>query len=200
MFTFQEQKKGRREGSHQTELLSEYLEFLRNHRGLSEGTIRLRRNDTISFLRSLRTQNVPEDIGKVSSKQVYDYIIKTAKLMPRPSRKHLCTSIRSFLKFAHLKGYVQRNLMEAVPVIRPPKLGSVPRGIPWESIEKLLAVPNRKTLVGRRNYAVLQLLTAYGVRIGQVAKLRLQDINWREGSIHFQQSVDLLQILKIGSF
>jgi len=188
MFASQEQKKWSWEGSYQSKLLSEYLEFLCNHRGLSKRTICFRRNDVTSFLQSLRIQNDTEDIGKVSAKQVYDYIIKTTNLMPRPSRKHLCTSIRSFLKFAHLKGYVQRDLIEAVPVVGTPRLGSVPRGISWESVEKLLAVPNRETHVGRRNYAILQLLTAYGVRIGQVAKLRLQEINWREGSIHFQPS------------
>jgi len=129
-----------------------------------------------------------KDIGNVSATQIYDYIVKTVKLMTRPSRRHLVASIRSFLKFCHLKGYVQRDLTEAVPVIGTPKLGSVPRGIPWESVENLLAVSDRETHGGRRSYAVLQLLATYGVRIGQVAKLRLQDINWREGSIHFQPS------------
>lgn len=176
------------EGSYQSKLLSEYLDFLCNHRGLSKNTIRFRRNDVTSFLQSLRLQNDLQDIGKVSTMQVYDYIIKTVKLMTRPSRRHLVASIRSFLKFCHLKGYVQRDLTEAVPVIGTPKLGSVPRGIPWESVEKLLAVPDRETHGGRRTYAVLQLLATYGVRIGQVTKLRLQDINWREGSIHFQPS------------
>jgi integrase/recombinase XerD len=174
--------------SYQSKLLSEYLDFLCNHRGLTKNTILFRKNDVTSFLNSLTLQNEMEDIGKVSAMQVYDYIIKTVKLMTRPNRKHLVVSIRSFLKFCHLKGYVQRDLTEAVPVIATPKLGSVPRGIPWESIEKLLAVPDRQTHGGRRTYAVLQLLITYGVRIGQVAKLRLQDINWREGSIYFQPS------------
>ena len=169
-------------------LLSEYLDFLCNHRGLTEETIRFRRNDVVSFLKPLRLQNDSEDIGKISVKEIHDYVIKTAKLMHRPSRKHLVASIRSFLKFCHLKGYVQRDLTEAVPAIGTPKLGSVPRGIPWESVEKLLAVPDRDTHGGRRTYAVLQLLATYGVRIGQVTKLQLQDINWREGSIHFQPS------------
>jgi len=176
------------EGSYQSKLLSEYLDFLCKHRGITKGTIRFRRNDVISFLQSLSLQNDLEDIGKVSAKQIYDYIIKTVKLMTRPSRRHLVASIRSFLKFAHLKGYIQRDLTEAVPVIGTPKLGNVPRGISWESVEKLLAAPNRETHIGRRIYAVLKLLATYGVRIGQVTKLRLQDINWREGSIHFQPS------------
>ena len=188
MVTFQKRGEWSCDGYYQSKLLSEYLDFLCRHRGLTKGTIRFRRNDVISFLQSLRLENELEDIGKVSAQQIYDYIIKTVKLMTRPSRRHLVASIRSFLKFCHLKGYVQRDLTEAVPVIGTPKLGSVPRGIPWESVEKLLAVPNRETHGGRRTYAILQLLATYGVRIGQVTKLRLQDINWREGSIHFQPS------------
>jgi integrase/recombinase XerD len=184
----QKEKEWTFEGSCQSKLLNEYLEFLCNHRGLSKDTIRIRRNDIISFLKSLRLQNDPEAIGKISVKQVHDHIIKTAKLINRPSRKHLVASLRSFLKFAHLKGYVKRDLTEAIPTIGTPKLGGIPRGISWESVEKLLAAPNRETHSGRRTYAVLQLLITYGVRIGQVEKLRLQDINWREGSIYFRPS------------
>jgi len=176
------------EVSYQSELLSEYLNFLCSHRGLAKNTVYFRRNDVTSFLQSLRLQNDLVDIGKISANQIYAYIIKAAKPMNRSSRRHLVASIRCFLKFCHLKGYVQRDLTEAVPVIGNLKLGSVPRCIPWESVEKVLAVPDRETHGGRRIYAILQLLATYGVRIGQVTKLRLQDINWREGSIYFQPS------------
>jgi integrase/recombinase XerD len=188
MFKSKKHKGWTLEGFYQSKLLTEYLDFLCNHRGLTKDTVSLRKSDIISFLKSLRLQNDMEDIGKISVTEIHDYVIKTAKLMNRPSRRHLVASIRSFLKFAHLKGYVNRDLTEAVPVIGTPKLGSVPRGIPWESVEKLLAVADRATHGGRRIYAVLQLLATYGVRIGQVTKLRLQDIKWHEGSIHFQPS------------
>ncbi len=188
MVMSQKQKKWSCKGFCQSKLLSEYLDFLRNHRGLTENTIRFRRNDIASFLKSLGFHNELEGIGKISVREIHDYVLKTAKLMTRPSQKHLVTSIRNFLKFCHFKGYVHQDLTEAVPVIVTRKLGSIPRSIPWESVEKLLAIPNRKTHGGRRNYAVLQLLATYGVRIGQVTNLQLQDINWREGSIHFQPS------------
>ena len=188
MCTSERHKKWSCDGSYQSKLLSEYLDFLCIHRGLAKRTICFRKNDIISFLTSLRLKNDPEDIGRISVRAIHDYVIKTAKLMNRPSRRHLVASIRSFLKFCHLRGYVQRDITEAVPTIGTMKLGSVPRGIPWESVEKILAVPDRQTHGGRRTYAVLQLLATYGVRIGQVTKLRLQDINWREGEIHFQPS------------
>jgi integrase/recombinase XerD len=188
MFTSRGSKGYSRGASHQSKLLAGYLDFLRNHRGLANVTIGLRRNHVTLFLQSLRLRNAPEDIKKISASQIHDYVIKTAKRMNRPSRQHLVSSIRTFLKFCHMKGYIRRDLTEAVPIIGTPRLGSIPRSISWESVEKLLLTPDRNTHSGRRIYALLQLLAKYGVRIGQAMKLRLQDIKWREGVIHFRPS------------
>lgn len=188
MSTSRGSKECNRGASHQSKLLAEYLDFLRNHRGLANGTICIRRNDVTLFLRSLRLRRDSEDIEKISARQIHDYVLKTAKRMNRSSRQHLVSSIRTFLKFCHIKGYIRRDLTEAVPIVGTPRLGSVPRGISWESVEKLLLAPDRNTHSGRRIYALLQLLATYGVRIGQARNLRLQDINWREGVIHFRPS------------
>jgi len=188
MFTSQKSKECSKGTSCQSKLLAEYLDFLRSHKGLAKSTICIRRNHVTSFLQSLRLHNASEDIEKISARQIHDYVIKTAKGLNRPSRQHLVSTIRTFLRFCHIKGYIRRDITEAVPIIGTPRLGSVPRGIPWESVEKLLLAPDRNTHSGRRIYAVLQLLATYGVRIGQAKKLRLQDVNWREGSIHFRPS------------
>jgi hypothetical protein len=70
-----------------SKLLSEYLDFLGNHRGLKKKTICMRGHDVTAFLKSLKLQNDQEDIGTMSVSQVYDYVIKTAKPMKRPTRK-----------------------------------------------------------------------------------------------------------------
>ena len=141
-------------------------------------------------MKSLQFSNDKEDIKKISVSQIYDCIIRAMKHMSRPTRKQFTTSIRSFLKFAHLKGYIPKDIAEAVPVVETVKLAHIPRGISWEAVEKLLAVAanNRRTHTGRRTYAILQLLASYGVRIGQVKTLCLQDIDWRKGTIHFRAS------------
>lgn len=81
----QEQKEWICDEAGKAKVLSEYLDFLCNHRGLTEETIRVRRNDVVSFLKPLRLQNDSEDIGKISVKEIHDYVIKTVKLMNRPS-------------------------------------------------------------------------------------------------------------------
>jgi integrase len=116
---------------------------------------------------------------------VHDYIIATSQPLSRASRKHLTSGLRSFLRFAHVQGHLGRSLVEAVPVITTRKLDRLPRGIPWEAVQKLLATPDRTTLIGKRDYAILQLLASYGLRIGQAIHLRLSDIDWRQGLIYF---------------
>jgi len=169
-------------------LLDDYLEFLCHHRGLSESTIAIRGNYIAPFLETLGEQGDPLKIGSISPSTIYDYVIKTAKPLKRACRKHLTSSLRSFLKFAHIKGYIPRDLAEAVPMITTYRLDRMPRGITWEAVEKLLSAPDRSTPPGRRDYAILKLLATYGVRIGQIKHLELRDIDWRRGRINFRQS------------
>lgn len=167
-------------------LLDEYLNFLRVHRGLSNSTIGIRANFVAPFLDALGLKGTPAT--GISASRVHDYVIKTAGAMTRPARKHLVSSLRSFLRYCHVRGYTERDLAEAVPVIRTHKLDRVPRAIPWESVQKLLAAPDRSTHEGRREYAILQLLATYGVRIGQVTPLKFQDIDWHGRLIRFPSS------------
>src|SRR5262245_37303256 len=108
--------------------------------------------------------------------------------LSRSKRKHLVSSLRSFLRFAHVTGMIERNLVEAVPVITIHKLASLTRGISCDAVKKLLAAPDRQTADGRRDSAILLIVATYGVRIGQVTHMRLRDIDWHHGLIHFQAS------------
>lgn len=169
-------------------LLDEYQHFLLTHRGLAKATIAIRVSYLTPFLDELKLQKTPVDPKAISASRVHDYVIKMARDMTRSSRKHLVSSLRSFLRFAHVRGYVEQNIVDAVPVIPTHKLAGIPRGISWESVQKLLAAPQRDSHSGRRGYAVLQLLATYGVRIGQVTNLKIADIDWCQHQIRFAAS------------
>ena len=168
----------------ENELLIEYLNFLRQYQCLSEATIVIRRNYVMPFLLK-QGISLSSHLISLSAKTVHDHIIDTAPSLNRASKKHLTSSIRSFLRFAFLKGYVTCNLVEVVPVITTRKLERLPEIISWENIQKLLTMPDKQTPVGRRDLAVMMLCIHYGVRIGQVTTLKLRDIHWEEGFIYF---------------
>jgi len=168
----------------ENELLNEYLNFLRDYQCLSEATVVIRRNFLTPFLlKQGFTQS--SQLHFLSAKNIHDYIIEVSSPLHRASKKHLTSSIRSFLRFAFIKGYLQSNLVEVVPVITTRKLDRLPESISWEEIQKLLTMPDRNTPAGRRDFAVMMLCIHYGVRIGQVTTLKLRDIHWEDGFIRF---------------
>jgi integrase/recombinase XerD len=175
-------------GSHgQTadEILGHYLHFLKTSQGLADATLVLRRLHVRPFLRSLESSALLVDLRSLAPSTVHDYIIETSKPLTRPSRKHLVSGLRSFLRFAHVNGFLDRSLVDAVPIILTRKLDRLPQTIPWEAVQKLLSMPDQTTLTGMRDYAILRLVASYGLRIGQAIHLRLRDIDWRQALIHF---------------
>jgi integrase/recombinase XerD len=168
----------------QPKVLAEFLDFLQNHRGLSKATLHIRRLHVAPLLGSMKSKGL-DDPRTISAASIHDYVIETARRMSRPKRKHLVSSIRSFLRFLYTGGYIERDIVECVPVIRTAKLDRIPRGISWEAVQKVTAAIDRTTNSGRREFAILLLLTHYGVRIGQITTLRLRDIDWRNGLIRF---------------
>lgn len=171
--------------SEKSKLLIEYTNYLQNQQCLSEATIRIRKFFVEPFLDYFMNRN---QLSELSAKIIHDYILETIQPLHRASKKHLTSSIRSFLRFAYVKGYLGRDLVEAVPIIIIRNLESLPQNIPWEDILKLLTLPDRTTSFGRRDFAILSLLINYGVRISQVTTLKLQDICWQEGVINFPAS------------
>jgi site-specific recombinase XerD len=169
-------------------LLAQYLDFLRDQQGVSEATIVIRRLAVRRFLQFLGRRLTPSQLRQLSAKRIHDYIIRNSSGLSRASRKHLTSSLRSFLRFAHVRGYLPRDLVEAVPVIATWRLAHLPRGLSWEQVQLLLKAPDRRTAVGRRDYAMLLLVATYGVRIGQVTTLTRHDIRWHEQTIAFAPS------------
>ena len=168
----------------ENELLDEYLDFLRDYQCLSEATVVIRRNFLTPFLMK-QGLTLSSQLHLLSAKNIHDYIIEVAPPLHRASKKHLTSSIRSFLRFAYIKGYLQHSLVEVVPVITSRKLDRLPESMSWENIQQLLTLPDKNTPAGRRDLAVMMLCIHYGARIGQVTTLRLSDIHWKEGFICF---------------
>ncbi|MDQ6803992.1 MAG: tyrosine-type recombinase/integrase, partial [Actinomycetota bacterium] len=95
--------------------------------------------------------------------------------------RDLVCALRSFLRFLHLVGLINAPLVWAVPSIADLRDRTLPRGLEPGAVKKLLASCDRRTLVGRRDYAILLLLSRLGLRAGEVAAIGLDDVDWRAG-------------------
>jgi integrase/recombinase XerD len=167
-------------------ILNEYLDFLSRQRGLAQSTMQAHRRGLIPFLEHLGADAVAKRLGDISAERVQLFWAKDTSARSRCEIQGTQTALRTFFRFCVQRGYLKRDLAEAIPRLRTYKLSGVPRAISEEDTEKVLLSIDRTTPVGRRDFAIIQLLYTYGVRGGQVRALQLQDVEWRQSRIRFR--------------
>ena len=169
-----------------TPLLDEWLSFLRHHQGLSERSIFLYRCHVSRFLEALGPDATATHLNRVTPEQIRSYLSKQGAAYGRSQRKALISTLRIFLGFAWDRGYLSRDLRLAVERVPTFKHEHLPRGPRWEDALRLLQTPDRSTVQGRRDCAILLILITYGVRACQLVNLKIEDLNWRTMRIRFQ--------------
>jgi len=154
-------------------LVVEYVDYLRVDRGLAETTIRSRELVAQEFMSGWSF--VARDVTRFMLTKVGRYRPGTAG--------GVATAVRSLLRFMHLSGHIEWPLTGAVPKLARWRLAGLPRGLEPTQVDALLASCDRRTAVGRRDYAMLLLLARMGLRSCEVARLELADIDWRAGEL-----------------
>jgi site-specific recombinase XerD len=163
-------------------LISAFGEFLRTERGLSPATL-------VNYLPIVRGFLDEQFGGKalhfddLRIADIHRFIVRRARAGSRGRAKLVVTALRSFLHFLQQRGLLATDLAGAVPGIAGWRLVHLPKALPAEQVELLLASCDRGTPAGRRDYAVLMLLARLGLRGGEVAALTLDDLDWECGEI-----------------
>ena len=163
--------------------------YLRNERMLAEPTI----INYLPFVRRFladRFGDGPVMLARLRTGDVVRFIQRQAPRLHLKRAKLLITALRSFLNYARYRGDIALDLAAAVPPVANWRMTSIPRAIPADVVRHLLASVNRRTAMGRRDHAILLLLTRLGLRAGEVVRLELDDINWNTGSVSVRGKCD----------
>jgi len=105
----------------------------------------------------------------------------------RPSIKSVATHLRSFLRWLYATRRSARDLSVVVRAPRVYTFESIPSALRSPDIQKILSIARRdRSATGLRDYAILILLAEYGLRAGEIARLRLDDVDWRREVIRIR--------------
>jgi integrase/recombinase XerD len=118
------------------------------------------------------------DLGGLSAAWVRSYVTDLGGRYARQSMRLMATAVRAFLRCAWLARWTSVDLTGAVGPVITRRSGRLPRALAVEDLHRLLARPDRRTVAGARDYALLVLLSRLGLRAGEVAGLRLDDFDW----------------------
>lgn len=165
------------------QLLDDWISYLRNRRGLSEGWARESCNWVDDFVTEL-----PVDDGQlvwdgVEVARVNRYVALRGQGYSLSSRRHLVSAMRGLLDWAFLTARVQRAI--SAGILRPatPAAPNLPRAIAPAQVVALLAAADPNTPQGLRDRAIVVLISRLGLRAGEVANLGLDDVDWHGATL-----------------
>jgi integrase/recombinase XerD len=164
--------------SPEPELLGAFRQWMRTHRGTTEATLNTYRLPIIDLLHTLGEQP-----AAFEAKALRTFLLERAGRRGIAQAKKIVQAVRMFLRFLIATGQCAPGLEHALPTIAHWRLASLPKYLPTETVEHVLARCDRATPIGTRDRAVLLLLARLGLRAGDVAALKWDDINWPEGTL-----------------
>lgn len=162
-------------------LLGEFCAYLLQERGMAAGSVRLYEQIARVFLAE-RSESLADDLACLSGAEINAFVLREARRRSPSSAGTVTGALRALLRFLHVRGMIAAPLAETVPSVAR-RREDLPRGLDPEQARRLLDSCDRSTVAGRRDVAILLLLTRLGLRGGEVAALRLDDVDWRAGEI-----------------
>jgi site-specific recombinase XerD len=163
-------------------ILNRYETHLRTERGLVAHTILQYQSFVRKFLLE-RFHGRTLLLKALKASDISDFILRHAHGMDVRRAQLMTTAFRSLFRFLFQKGELQADLAASVPTVANWRLSTVPKYLVPKEVKRVLKACNRRTAVGRRDYAILLLLARLGLRAGEVVALQLEDVNWRAGEI-----------------
>jgi integrase/recombinase XerD len=164
------------------QLLAGYARYLAGERGLAGTTIRRNVDLVRPFVAGLNT-GAGVDLDQLGAGEVTAFVVTRCREASGGTAPRMVTALRSLLRFWYVEGFIDRPLADVVPSVATRKLAGIPKALHAEQVTAMLASCDQGTLVGRRDLAILTVLVRLGLRAGEVAGLRLEDIDWRRGEI-----------------
>lgn len=160
-------------------LLAGFDRYLLGERALGAGTAR----GYVEHARRFLDGVAPAELGAMTGRDVIESVLRESAAVSVSATQNYVAGLRAFLRFCFVTGLVRVDLTQAALPVTGRRRSSLPRGISKADARALLGSCDRRSLLGRRDYAIIVTLLRLGLRRGELAGLRLEDIDWRAGEL-----------------
>ena len=179
-------------------MLNEYLEYLEYERHYSSYTTDNYERDIEEFLDYLERESINYLKLEYSDIRLYLAYLKEEKHEKSTSISRKLSALRSYYKYLCSNNKVKTNLFNLIS--SPKKEQKLPRYFEYNELEELFNVPDLETYLGQRDRLVLELLYATGIRVGELVKIKLKDINKSERTILIHGKGSKERIVNYGEY
>ena len=166
-------------GSPGDALLASFERYMLTERGLAAGTARGYVRHAARFLAGLS----PRGLADVTAADVTQAVLRESTAVSVSATQYFVAGLRALLRFCVVEGLMHVDLSQAALPVTGRRRSALPRGITAAEARALLESCDRRSALGRRDYALIITLLRLGLRRSEVATLRLDDIDWRAAEV-----------------
>jgi integrase/recombinase XerD len=157
--------------------LDRYVAWMRDERGFTPSTVEQWGRTTRRFLRWCGEAG--RQLGDLTAGDIDNYVATQGKgRWARVSTANIVSALRAFLRYAAKEGWCSERLAKSISRPRLYQQESLPYAPDWSAVQQMLADVDTDRPRDIRDRAILLLLAVYGMRSGEVAALRLDQIDW----------------------
>jgi integrase/recombinase XerD len=178
--------------------ISAFLNFCRLEKGLSANTLEAYGRDLRRFGSFLTGESIAlqgSDLANPDHIRRYLDHVRRSGLGNRSAARHL-TTLRNFYTFLLREGRIQADPTEH---LRSPKQWqNIPNFLNLDQIEKIIRMPDAKKPTGLRDRAMLELMYATGLRVSELCKVGLSDLDLQYGVLRATGKGNKTRIVPVG--
>ncbi len=166
-----------------SKIIDDFLFYLENEKHYSAYTINSYAKDIMLFSNFIKENKLSPSITKINSIRIPKNFISylSNKEYSQTSINRSLSTMRSFFNYLLKEDIVKENLFSDIKNIKEPK--KLPKFIDDEVLLNLLDSIDTSTDLGNRNYLILELLFATGLRVGELCNLEIKDIDFNNKMI-----------------
>lgn len=158
----------------------DFRSHLLRDRGFQPSTATCYVRHVSQFLRK-QFGNRPMRFDKIVGPDITGFIQYDTRGRNFSRTQQTLTAMCAFLRYLHVRGLITTDLATCVPKAAHWSLAKLPSFLRPTEVARVLELCERRSSVGRRNYAILLLLARLGLRAGEVTALTLDHIDWQNG-------------------
>ena len=159
-----------------------FFEHLREEKGLRESSIKHYSNSLWQFASYLQRVKL-DNIEHLTPAVLSGFIAECSQRVGWSTLRNCCGVLRVLLRYLYRQRILKKDLSGIIEYPQSFRLSGIPRSITWDQVRQVLALVDRRTSVGKRDYAILLLLVTYGLRACEVAALTLDDLDWQNNRL-----------------
>ncbi|MGH9436979.1 MAG: tyrosine-type recombinase/integrase [Terriglobia bacterium] len=157
-----------------------YCQYLLNERDLSPTTVGTARHDLGKFFKRVGQR----PLKRISINTVDRFLAWLGEQgWTRAGIQGMAYHLRGFFRYGESQGWTAQGVAAAIRGPRVYRQERLPLGPSWPDVQRLLASTETDRKADIRDHAILILLAVYGLRVGEVRRLRLEDIDWERKTL-----------------